>query len=83
MTRIISFFLEFAVVVVLIFAQNVTKKIFGALYDHSFSKIPSIMKNIFVLEKKKKITSSTFSFVNRLQGGKKVNFKAKRESHWN
>ena len=64
MTRIISFFLEFAVVVVLIFAQNVTKKIFGALYDHSFSKIPSIMMNIFVLEKKEeKITSSTFSFV--------------------
>ena len=64
MTRIISFFLEFAVVVVLIFAQNVTKKIFGALYDHSFSKIPSIMVNIFVLEKKEeKITSSTFSFV--------------------
>ena len=64
MTRIIFFFLEFAVVVVLIFAQNVTKKIFGALYDHSFSKIPSIMMNIFVLEKKEeKITSSTFSFV--------------------
>ena len=54
MTRIISFFLEFAVVVVPIFAKNVTKKIFGALYDHSFSKIPSIMMNIFVLEKKKK-----------------------------
>ena len=64
MTRMIFFFLEFAVVVVLIFAQNVTKKIFGALYDHSFSKIPSIMVNIFVLEKKEeKITSSTFSFV--------------------
>ena len=66
MTRIISFFLEFAVVVVLIFAQNVTKKIFGALYDHSFSKIPSIMKNIFVLEKKEEnITSSTFSLIHR------------------
>ena len=63
MTRIISFFLEFAVVVVLIFAQSVTKKIFGALYDHSFSKIPSIVMKIFVLEKKKKNTSSTFSFV--------------------
>ena len=63
MTRIIFFFLEFAVVVVLIFAQNVTKKIFGALYDHSFSKIPSIVMKIFVLEKKKKNTSSTFSFV--------------------
>ena len=61
MTRIISFFLEFAVVVVLIFAQNVTKNIFGALYDHSFSKIPSIMMNIFVLEEKEEnITSSTF-----------------------
>ena len=72
MTRIISFFLEFAVVVVLIFAQNVTKKIFGALYDHSFSKIPSIMMNIFVLEEKEeKITSSTFHLYTELQGGKK------------
>ena len=54
MTRIIFFFLEFAVVVVLIFAQNVTKKIFGALYDHSFSKIPSIMMNIFAWKKRRK-----------------------------
>jgi len=63
MTRIIFFFLEFAVVVVLIFAQNVTKKIFGALYDHSFSKIPSIMMNIFAWKKEERIISSTFSFV--------------------
>ena len=48
-------FLEFVqYVVVLIFAQNVTKKIFGALYDHSFSNIPSIVMKIFVLEKKKR-----------------------------
>ena len=73
MTRIISFFLEFAVVVVLIFAQNVTKKIFGAQYDHSFSKIPSIMMNIFVLEKKKKkLHHQLFHLYTELQGGKKV-----------